>query len=131
MKKELPKAVKNLSPGNFIHQSEALEIYTGAFCAGDRIIVIGTSTAPFNTDMKSLISLLHLSRIHWHAHDVAAVFQKIIMIPRPDYGSRLILWRHWLQQAGATVTSELDLSALSKISGECSCSQHFFQSHCG
>ena len=39
------------------------------------------------------------------------------MVPRPDYGARLLLWKHLLLKAGATVTPELDLSALAKISG--------------
>jgi hypothetical protein len=48
---------------------------------------------------------------------VAGVFQKIILVPKPDYGTRVMLWKALLFKAGATLTPQLDLSALAKISG--------------
>lgn len=81
MKKELPKAVKGLKPG-------------------DRIIIIGTDDQPFETDIKGLTS----------------VFQKILMVPRPDYGTRLALWGRILQDHGARLTDDFDLSSLAKVS---------------
>jgi hypothetical protein len=47
----------------------------------------------------------------------AGVFQKMILLQRPDYGSRLLLWKHLLVKGGATLSGELDVSALAKISG--------------
>lgn len=81
MKKELPKAVKALKPG-------------------DRIVLIGTDNNPFETDVKGLTS----------------VFQKILMVPLLDYGSRLALWGRTLQTHGAHLTDAFDLSSLAKIS---------------
>lgn len=81
MKKELPKIMKNLGPG-------------------DRVIVIGTDSNPFDADMKGITS----------------VFQKILYVPKPDYGSRCMLWRNILQAHGAHLSPDFDLSSLAKIS---------------
>lgn len=69
--------------------------------AGDRVIVIGVEDNPLNAEMK----------------DLTSVFQKVINIPRPDYGSRLTLWRQILTAHGAKLTTAFDLSSLAKISG--------------
>jgi len=83
MKKALPKEMKSLSPG-------------------DRVIVIGTESAPYDADMKAL----------------SGIYQKIIRIPRPDYGTRMMLWESILRREGGydIINDELDLSSLSKIS---------------
>lgn len=81
LKKDLPKAVKGLQPG-------------------ERVLVLGVDRSPYDTDMKTL----------------ATVFQKILLIPKPDYGSRFLLWKQILQQEGVTSTRKLDLNSLSKIS---------------
>ncbi|OAF66774.1 IQ and AAA domain-containing protein 1 [Intoshia linei] len=66
----------------------------------DRILVIGTSNCPYDADIKK----------------ICAIYQKIILIPRPDYASRHLFWRTFLQNNGAIITDNLDISSLSKIS---------------
>lgn len=69
--------------------------------AGERTIVIGTDHSPFDADMKQLDK----------------VYQKVVSVPRPDYGSLHMLWRSILTREGAKdLGDELDLSSLSKIS---------------
>ncbi|XP_057696694.1 dynein regulatory complex protein 11 [Corythoichthys intestinalis] len=66
----------------------------------DRVLVIGTSKDPTTADIKSLCKM----------------YTKVILIPRPDYGSRYVLWKQLIQKHGGEITSALDLSSLSKIS---------------
>uniref|UniRef100_A0A3Q2Z6W1 IQ motif containing with AAA domain 1 n=1 Tax=Hippocampus comes TaxID=109280 RepID=A0A3Q2Z6W1_HIPCM len=65
----------------------------------DRVLIIGTCRDPINTDIKSLCKM----------------YTKVILIPRPDYGSRY-LWKHLIEKHGGKITSALDLSSLTKIS---------------
>jgi len=53
LKKELPKALKTIK-------------------GEDRLMLIGTTSAPFDGEVKPMMS----------------TYQKIILIPRPDYASR-------------------------------------------
>merc|ERR1711881_355306 len=48
------------------------------FPTGDRIIVIGTATEPFGADQKAL----------------GKVWDKVLMVPRPDYGARIDLFKY-------------------------------------
>ncbi|XP_059183502.1 dynein regulatory complex protein 11-like, partial [Centropristis striata] len=66
----------------------------------DRVLVIGTTRRPFDADIKPFCK----------------VYKKIILIPRPDYSSRLVLWRELLRAEGAEPGPRLDLSSLAKIS---------------
>ncbi|XP_077573923.1 dynein regulatory complex protein 11 [Stigmatopora nigra] len=66
----------------------------------DRVLIIGTSTDPTTADIKSLCK----------------VYTKVILIPRPDYGSRYVLWKQLIQKHGGEITAALDLSSLAKIS---------------
>eukprot|EP01135_Chromosphaera_perkinsii_P004720 Nk52_evm31s294 gene=Nk52_evmTU31s294 len=66
---------------------------------GHRVLLVGLSTAPMDGDLKTMLS----------------VYQKTIIIPRPDYGSREILWREFLEQADVEI-GLLDTSSLAKIS---------------
>ncbi|XP_045906785.1 dynein regulatory complex protein 11-like isoform X1 [Micropterus dolomieu] len=65
----------------------------------DRVLVIGTSRRPFDANIKPLCK----------------VYKKIILIPRPDYSSRLVLWMELLRAEGAEPGPHLDLSSLAKI----------------
>jgi hypothetical protein len=71
---------------------------------GERVLVLGTDEKPEEADMKAL----------------TGVYDKILMIPHPDYGSRLMLWRNTLMREGCThvhlASPTLDLSSLAKIS---------------
>ncbi|KAK4471393.1 hypothetical protein MN116_004825 [Schistosoma mekongi] len=81
LKKELPKAMKILTPT-------------------DRVLLIGCSSSPFNADIRPFCRL----------------YQKIILIPRPDYASRNIIWRTQIIHHGGILTEDLDITSLSKIS---------------
>ncbi|KAF9794649.1 hypothetical protein SFRURICE_016450 [Spodoptera frugiperda] len=68
-------------------------------CPEDRVIFIGTSRAPWDAEQKLLFQC----------------YQKIIQIPRADYGSISMMWRTKLHRAGA-LNPRLDISCLSRIS---------------
>ncbi|XP_013416976.1 IQ and AAA domain-containing protein 1 isoform X1 [Lingula anatina] len=80
LKKELPKAMKNVK-------------------AEDRLLLVGTSRAPFEAEIKPFCTL----------------YQRIILIPRPDYASRNLIWRSQIVKAGGIVGNNLDISSLAKI----------------
>ncbi|XP_028428382.1 dynein regulatory complex protein 11, partial [Perca flavescens] len=65
-----------------------------------RVLVIGTTRRPFDADVKPFCN----------------VYKKILLIPKPDYSSRLALWRALLRAEGAEPAVSLDLSSLAKIS---------------
>eukprot|EP00041_Stephanoeca_diplocostata_P018551 m.389136 g.389136 ORF g.389136 m.389136 type:complete len:852 (-) comp21047_c0_seq2:131-2686(-) len=67
---------------------------------GDRVLIVGCDDNPADSDMKAL----------------TGVYQKILLVPRPDYGTRIMLWTTVLQQHGASISPALDLSSLAKIS---------------
>ena len=43
------------------------------------------------------------------------MYQRVILVPRPDYASRVILWRCLLLRNGGQISESLDLSSLAKI----------------
>ncbi|XP_029930624.1 dynein regulatory complex protein 11 isoform X2 [Myripristis murdjan] len=65
----------------------------------DRVLLVGTSRRPFDAELKPFCK----------------VYKKIILIPRPDYASRLVLWRELLRGGGAEPPPGLDLSSLAKV----------------
>ncbi|XP_026860501.2 dynein regulatory complex protein 11 [Electrophorus electricus] len=67
--------------------------------AEDRILLVGTSCRPFDADHRALCK----------------VYRKIVLIPRPDYASRLTFWRELLMTRGAQLGPTLDLSSLAKV----------------
>uniref|UniRef100_A0A1X7UMX2 ATPase AAA-type core domain-containing protein n=1 Tax=Amphimedon queenslandica TaxID=400682 RepID=A0A1X7UMX2_AMPQE len=78
-KKMLPKIFKGIKPE-------------------DRVMIIGTSTRPFDADVKGL----------------CVMYQRIIMIPRFDYASRQ--WKSLILKHGGHVTDGFDMSSLAKVS---------------
>ncbi|CAH1132986.1 unnamed protein product [Ceutorhynchus assimilis] len=80
LKKDLPKIVKNFSPE-------------------DRVIFIGVTDCPWESDQKLL----------------QQVYQKFFIIPRPNYSSRFSIWTDLLCQYMA-VNWKFDTSVMSKIS---------------
>ncbi|GLV40805.1 uncharacterized protein CBL_13692 [Carabus blaptoides fortunei] len=80
LKKDLPKFVKGI-------------------CPEDRIILIGVSHCPWESDQKLL----------------QQVYQKYLLIPKPDYSARYCMWKYLLGQYKA-IGWQFDISALSKIS---------------
>eukprot|EP00118_Oscarella_pearsei_P005214 m.23658 g.23658 ORF g.23658 m.23658 type:complete len:173 (+) comp28513_c0_seq2:2470-2988(+) len=54
--------------------------------------------------------------LHAEVKALCGVYQKLILIPRPDYSSRFSLWRRLIPKAGARLMASLDLSSLAKVS---------------
>ncbi|XP_069853199.1 IQ and AAA domain-containing protein 1-like isoform X2 [Dipodomys merriami] len=67
---------------------------------GDRVLLIGTTEQPYLADMKGL----------------CRAYERILYIPRPDYASRYVLWKHMIQAQGARITESLDISGLARVS---------------
>uniref|UniRef100_A0A8C8S6J7 IQ motif containing with AAA domain 1 like n=1 Tax=Pelusios castaneus TaxID=367368 RepID=A0A8C8S6J7_9SAUR len=66
----------------------------------DRVLLIGTSDKPYMADVKTL----------------CRAYERILLIPRPDYASRYVIWQRLIKKHGGTVTGALDISALAKVS---------------
>ncbi|XP_031824110.1 dynein regulatory complex protein 11 isoform X1 [Sarcophilus harrisii] len=94
--KKVPKFEKEMEPRRLKKQ---LPKIIKLMKPEDRILIVGTTKCPFEADIKPLCK----------------VYQKIIMIPRPDYASRFVLWRQVIQQAGGKITKSLNISCLSKV----------------
>ncbi|XP_032264040.1 dynein regulatory complex protein 11 [Phoca vitulina] len=65
----------------------------------DRILIVGTTQRPFDAELQSF----------------CRVYQKIILVPRPDYASRLVLWKQIIQRNGGIITNALNISCLAKV----------------
>ncbi|XP_035031635.2 dynein regulatory complex protein 11 [Hippoglossus stenolepis] len=95
--KKVPKEEKELEPKRLKKDlSKSLKLIKGE----DRVLIVGTTRDPLSADIKSLCKM----------------YSKILLIPRPDYGSRYILWKQLITKQGGEVTKALDLSSLAKIS---------------
>ncbi|XP_072324676.1 dynein regulatory complex protein 11-like isoform X2 [Scyliorhinus torazame] len=81
LKKDLPKVLKQVK-------------------AEDRILLVGTSSRPFDAELKPLFK----------------VYDRILLIPRADYASRYMIWKNLIERNGGIVTNALDLTSLAKIS---------------
>ncbi|XP_053710432.1 dynein regulatory complex protein 11 isoform X1 [Synchiropus splendidus] len=95
--KKVPKDEKELDPKRL---KKDLPKSLKLIKAEDRVLVIGTTKAPLAADVKGFCKL----------------FSRVLLIPRPDYGSRFILWKQLIEKHGGTITKALDLSSLAKIS---------------
>uniref|UniRef100_A0A3B4AG58 AAA+ ATPase domain-containing protein n=1 Tax=Periophthalmus magnuspinnatus TaxID=409849 RepID=A0A3B4AG58_9GOBI len=94
--KKVPKEEKELDPKRLKKDlPKSLKLIKGE----DQVLIIGTTNDPLSADIKGLCKM----------------YSKIILIPRPDYGSR-ILWKQLIQKHGGKLTPALNLSSLSKIS---------------
>ncbi|XP_063067929.1 dynein regulatory complex protein 11 [Engraulis encrasicolus] len=94
--KKIPKMEKDMEPKRL---KKDLPKILKSLKPEDRVLVVGTTRRPFEADLKSLCK----------------VYKKVILIPRPDYASRLVLWRDLLCLRGAHLTPSLDLSSLAKV----------------
>ncbi|KAL1770533.1 IQ and AAA domain-containing protein 1 [Sigmodon hispidus] len=65
----------------------------------DRILIVGTTHRPFDAELQSF----------------CRVYQKIILVPRPDYASRYVLWKQIILRNGGVLTNALNISCLSKV----------------
>lgn len=94
--KKVPKLEKEMEPKRL---KKALPKVLKSIKPEDRVLVVGTTRRPFDADIKPFCK----------------VYKKIILIPRPDYASRLTLWKELLQARGAQLGPKLDLSSLAKV----------------
>ncbi|XP_047401724.1 dynein regulatory complex protein 11 isoform X3 [Sciurus carolinensis] len=65
----------------------------------DRILIVGTTQRPFDAEIQSF----------------CRAYQKIILVPRPDYASRYVLWKQIIQRNGGVLTKALNISCLAKV----------------
>ncbi|CAG5126511.1 unnamed protein product, partial [Candidula unifasciata] len=65
----------------------------------DRILLVGTTHCPFDAELKPFMGC----------------YQRVILIPRPDYASRHLLWRKLIVKYGGQLSNTLDISSLSKV----------------
>ncbi|KAB5584412.1 hypothetical protein PHYPO_G00107250 [Pangasianodon hypophthalmus] len=94
--KKVPKPEKEMEPKRL---KKDLPKVVKSIKAEDRVLLVGTSRRPFDADLKALCK----------------VYKKIILIPRPDYASRLNLWKELLRVRGVQFSPSLDLSSLAKV----------------
>ncbi|KAM7049669.1 dynein regulatory complex protein 11 isoform 2-T2 [Acridotheres tristis] len=66
----------------------------------DRVLLVGTSSRPFDANLGPFCK----------------VYQKIILVPKPDYLTRFALWKHYILQSGGTLTKLLNLNCLAQVS---------------
>ncbi|XP_012580617.1 PREDICTED: IQ and AAA domain-containing protein 1 [Condylura cristata] len=65
----------------------------------DRILIVGTTRRPFDAELQSFCKF----------------YQKIILVPRPDYASRYVLWKEIIQHNGGVLSNSLNVSCLAKV----------------
>uniref|UniRef100_A0A8C9QMH3 IQ motif containing with AAA domain 1 n=1 Tax=Spermophilus dauricus TaxID=99837 RepID=A0A8C9QMH3_SPEDA len=65
----------------------------------DRVLIVGTTQRPFDAELQSF----------------CRAYQKIILVPRPDYASRYVLWKQIIQRNGGVLTKALNISCLAKV----------------
>ncbi|XP_008592975.1 PREDICTED: putative IQ and AAA domain-containing protein 1-like [Galeopterus variegatus] len=95
--KKVPKEEREMDPKRIKKDlTKALRLLN----PGDRVMLIGTTARPQLAEMKGLCK----------------VYERILFMPRPDYASRYVLWKHMIEAQGVQVTQGLDISALAKVS---------------
>nr|XP_042710459.1 dynein regulatory complex protein 11 isoform X2 [Chrysemys picta bellii] len=95
--KKVPKSEKEMEPKRL---KKNLPKILKSLKAEDRVLVVGTTQRPFDADLRPF----------------CRVYKKILLIPRPDYASRFVLWKHIILQNGGAVTKSLNISCLAKVS---------------
>ncbi|XP_006873767.1 PREDICTED: putative IQ and AAA domain-containing protein 1-like [Chrysochloris asiatica] len=95
--KKVPKEEREMDPKRIKKDlTKALRLLN----PGDRVLLIGTTARPQLAEMKGL----------------CRTYERILLMPRPDYASRFVLWKHMIETRGVQVTQSLDISSLAKIS---------------
>ncbi|NWX24434.1 DRC11 protein, partial [Aegotheles bennettii] len=98
--KAVPKGEEEMNPKRL---EKILPEFLKALKAQDRVLIVGTTNRPFDANLKPFCK----------------IYQKIIVIPRPDYGSRYgkyFLWKHIILQNGGVITKLLKISILAYVS---------------
>ncbi|XP_031224232.1 dynein regulatory complex protein 11 isoform X1 [Mastomys coucha] len=94
--KKVPQAEKRLEPKRLKrHLPKLLKLLK----PDDRILIVGTTHRPFDAELQPFCK----------------VYQKIILVPRPDYASRYVLWKQIILRNGGELTNALNISCLSKV----------------
>ncbi|XP_015490417.1 dynein regulatory complex protein 11 isoform X4 [Parus major] len=65
-----------------------------------RVLLVGTTSKPYSANMGPFFK----------------VYQKIILLPKPDYLTRLALWKHYILQAGGALSQRVNLNCLAQVS---------------
>ncbi|XP_009995614.1 PREDICTED: IQ and AAA domain-containing protein 1, partial [Chaetura pelagica] len=86
--------------GEMSSLEKLLPEFLKALKAQDRVLLVGTTSQPFQAKPKPFCKL----------------YQKILLVPRPDYASRHALWRHFILQHGGVITRRLKLTSLAEVS---------------
>ncbi|XP_063286074.1 dynein regulatory complex protein 11 isoform X1 [Pelobates fuscus] len=94
--KKIPKTEKQLDPKRL---KKDLPKILKSLKSEDRILIVGTSHRPFDAEIKPFCK----------------IYKKIVLIPRPDYAARLVMWKQMISQRVGSVTTSLNYSALAKI----------------
>ncbi|XP_077169701.1 dynein regulatory complex protein 11 isoform X2 [Paroedura picta] len=95
--RKVPKAEKEMEPKRLKKQ---LPKFLKSVKTEDRILIVGTTKRPFDAEIRPFCK----------------VFKKIVLVPRPDYASRFVLWKHIIQQNGGMLTKQLNISCLAQVS---------------
>ncbi|XP_059784973.1 dynein regulatory complex protein 11 isoform X1 [Balaenoptera ricei] len=95
--KKVPSAERKMEPKRLKKQ---LPKILKLLKPDDRILIVGTTQRPFDAELQPFCK----------------VYQKIILVPRPDYASRYVLWKEIIQRNGGVITGALSISCLAKIS---------------
>ncbi|XP_041255479.1 dynein regulatory complex protein 11 [Onychostruthus taczanowskii] len=85
---------------NFKRLAKLLPQFLRALKPKDRVLLVGTSRRPFDANLGPFCK----------------VYQKIILIPKPDYLTRFALWKHYILQRGGALTKLLNLNCLAQVS---------------
>lgn len=59
--------------------------------------------------------LILSSHLDAEVKGLCGTYQRVILVPRPDYASRVILWRSMILKNEGIMTDVFDLSSLAKI----------------
>ncbi|NWY64870.1 DRC11 protein, partial [Erithacus rubecula] len=93
-------AAKGEDEVNFKRLAKLLPQFLRAVKPQDRVLLLGTTRRPFDANLGPFCK----------------VYQKIILIPKPDYLTRFALWKHYILQGGGTLTKLVNLNCLAQVS---------------
>lgn len=63
----------------------------------------------------TIMWVLSPSSLDAEVKGLCGMYQRIILVPRPDYASRVVLWRALIQNYCGQITESLDISSLAKV----------------
>jgi SpoVK/Ycf46/Vps4 family AAA+-type ATPase len=95
--KKVPKAEKQYEPKRM---KKKIYKMMSRFKPGDQALLIGITDQPWMCPAKNF----------------KRDYQKVIYIPKPEYGSRMEIWRHLLVPHGQYIHEDVHFSLLNKLS---------------